>query len=158
MHTIEADLNVRFLNTNFSFSVLLLQSISSISEAGVEPVVMESSEAESLQTEGQAEAEAVAMQAEFQAEAGAVAMPSDFQAEAAAAALPSDFQGEAMAVAMQAESQAEAGVVPMEHDASSMAEGETAQEQLPTAEVKSFAFWLYNFQLLLQIKTNAYYF
>ncbi|XP_056107453.1 host cell factor 1a [Rhinichthys klamathensis goyatoka] len=113
-------------------------SISSItessSEAGVEPVVMESSEAESLQTEGQAEAEAVAMQAGFQAEVGAVAMPSDFQAEAAA--LPSDFQGEAMAVAMQAESQAEAGAVPMEHDASSMAEGETAQEQLPTAEME----------------------
>ncbi|CAM4732100.1 unnamed protein product [Leuciscus chuanchicus] len=115
-------------------------SISSItessSEAGVEPVVMESSEAESLQTEGQAEAEAVAMQAEFQAEAGAVAMPSDFQAEAAA--LPSDFQGEAMAVAMQAESQAEAeaGAVPMEHDTSSMAEGETAHEQLPIAEME----------------------
>ncbi|XP_067288242.1 host cell factor 1a isoform X2 [Pseudorasbora parva] len=113
-------------------------SISSItdssSEAGAEPVVMESSEAESLQTEGQAEAEAVAMQAEFQEEAGAVAMPSDFQAEAVA--LPSDFQGEAVAVAMQAESQAEAEAVPMEHDASSMAEGETAQEQLPTAEME----------------------
>ncbi|XP_077059602.1 host cell factor 1a [Siphateles boraxobius] len=113
-------------------------SISSItessSEAGVEPVVMESSEAESLQTEGQAEAEAVAMQAGFQAEAGAVAMPSDFQAEAAA--LPSDFQGEAMAVAMQAESQEEAGAVPMEDDTSGMAEGETAQEQLPTAEME----------------------
>ncbi|XP_048028563.1 host cell factor 1a [Megalobrama amblycephala] len=113
-------------------------SISSItessSEAGAEPIVMETSEAESLQTEGQAEAEAVAMQAEFQAEAGAVAMPSDFQAEAAA--LPSDFQGEAVAVAMQAESQAEAGAVPMEHDTSSMAEGETAQEQLPTAEME----------------------
>ncbi|ROI16144.1 Host cell factor 1 [Anabarilius grahami] len=113
-------------------------SISSItessSEAGAEPVVMETSEAESLQTEGQAEAEAVAMQAEFQAGAGAVAMPSDFQAEAAA--LPSDFQGEAVAVAMQAESQAEAGAVPMEHDTSSMAEGETAQEQLPTAEME----------------------
>ncbi|XP_016146043.1 host cell factor 1-like isoform X1 [Sinocyclocheilus grahami] len=111
-------------------------SISSItessSEAGAEPVVMESSEAESLQAEGQAEAEAVAMQAEFQTEAGAVAMPSDFQA----VALPSDFQGEAVAVAMQAESQAEEGAVPMEHDASSMAEGETAQEQLPTAEME----------------------
>uniref|UniRef100_A0A9J7Z9L2 Host cell factor 1 n=1 Tax=Cyprinus carpio carpio TaxID=630221 RepID=A0A9J7Z9L2_CYPCA len=113
-------------------------SISSItessSEAGAEPVVMESSEAESLQTEGQAEAEAVAMQAEFQTEVGEVAMPSDFQAEAAA--LPSDFQGEAIAVAMQAESQAEEGAVPMEHDASSMAEGGTAQEQLPTAEME----------------------
>ncbi|KAK2874228.1 hypothetical protein Q8A67_021381 [Cirrhinus molitorella] len=113
-------------------------SISSItessSEAGAEPVVMESSEAESLQTEAQAEAEAVAMQAAFQTEAGAVAMPSDFQAEAAA--LPSDFQGEAVAVAMQAESQAEEGAVPMEHDASSMAEAETAQEQLPTAEME----------------------
>ncbi|XP_026117038.1 host cell factor 1-like isoform X3 [Carassius auratus] len=113
-------------------------SISSItessSEAGAEPVVMESSEAESLQTEGQAEAEAVSMQAEFQTESGEVAMPSDFQAEAAA--LPSDFQGEAIAVAMQAESQAEEGAVPMEHDASSMAEGGTAQEQLPTAEME----------------------
>uniref|UniRef100_A0A8C1Q7C4 Host cell factor C1a n=1 Tax=Cyprinus carpio TaxID=7962 RepID=A0A8C1Q7C4_CYPCA len=113
-------------------------SISSItessSEAGAEPVVMESSEAESLQTEGQAEAEAVAMQAEFQTEVGEVAMPSDFQADAAA--LPSDFQGEAIAVAMQAESQAEEGAVPMEHDASSMAEGGTAQEQLPTAEME----------------------
>ncbi|XP_016420171.1 host cell factor 1-like [Sinocyclocheilus rhinocerous] len=113
-------------------------SISSItessSEAGAEPVVMESSEAESLQAEGQAEAEAVTMQAEFQTEAGAVAMPSDFQAEAVA--LPSDFQGEAVAVAMQAESQAEEGAVPMEHDASSMAEGETAQEQIPTAEME----------------------
>uniref|UniRef100_A0A9J8BCQ0 Host cell factor C1a n=1 Tax=Cyprinus carpio carpio TaxID=630221 RepID=A0A9J8BCQ0_CYPCA len=115
-------------------------SISSItessSEAGAEPVVMESSEAESLQTEGQAEAEAVAMQAEFQTEVGEVAMPSDFQAEAAA--LPSDFQGEAIAVAMQAESQAEEGAVPMEHDASSMAEGGTAQEQLPTAEMEGY--------------------
>ncbi len=64
-------------------------------------------------------------------------MPSDFQAEAAA--LLSDFQGEAIAVAMQAESQAEEGAVPMEHDTSSMAEGETAQEQLPTAEVQSVA-------------------
>uniref|UniRef100_A0A672SZX9 Host cell factor 1-like n=1 Tax=Sinocyclocheilus grahami TaxID=75366 RepID=A0A672SZX9_SINGR len=113
-------------------------SISSItessSEAGAEPVFMESSEAESLQAEGQAEAEAVAMQAEFQTEAGAEAMPSAFQAEAAA--LPSDFQGEAVAVAMQAESQAEEGAMPMEHDASSMAEGETAQEQLPTAEME----------------------
>ncbi|XP_052465654.1 host cell factor 1 isoform X2 [Carassius gibelio] len=113
-------------------------SISSITEsssdAGAEPVVMESSEAESLQTEGQAEAEAVSMQAEFQTESGEVAMPSDFQAEAAA--LPSDFQGEAIAVAMQAESQAEEGAVPMEHDASSMAEGGTAQEQLPTAEME----------------------
>ncbi|XP_073681548.1 host cell factor 1a [Garra rufa] len=115
-------------------------SISSItessSEAGAEPVVRESSEAESLQTEAQAKAEAVAMQAEFQTEAGAVAvaMPSDFQAEAAA--LPSDFQGEAIAVAMQAESQAEEGAVAMEHDASSMAEAETAQEQLPTEEME----------------------
>ncbi|XP_042590045.1 host cell factor 1a isoform X2 [Cyprinus carpio] len=96
-------------------------SISSItessSEAGAEPVVMESSEAESLQ-----------------AEAGAEAMPSDFQA--VAAALPSDFQGEAIAVAMQAESQAEEGAVPMEHDTSGMAEGETTQEQLPTAEME----------------------
>uniref|UniRef100_A0A673HWJ1 Host cell factor 1 n=1 Tax=Sinocyclocheilus rhinocerous TaxID=307959 RepID=A0A673HWJ1_9TELE len=113
-------------------------SISSItessSEAGAEPVFMESSEAESLQAEGQAEAEAVAMQAEFQTEAGAEAMPSAFQAEAAA--LPSDFQGEAVAVAMQAENQVEEGAMPMEHDASSMAEGETAQEQLPTAEME----------------------
>ncbi|XP_026131434.1 host cell factor 1 isoform X1 [Carassius auratus] len=100
-------------------------SISSItessSEAGAEPVVMESSVAESLQAEGQAEA-------------GAEAMPRDFQAEAAS--LPSDFQGEAVAVAMQAESQAEEGAVPMEHDASSMAEGEPSQEQLPTAEME----------------------
>ncbi|XP_058646662.1 host cell factor 1a isoform X2 [Onychostoma macrolepis] len=113
-------------------------SISSItessSETGAEPVVMESSEAESLQAEGQAEAEAVAMQAEFQTGAGAEAMPSDFHA--GAAALPSDFQGEAVAVAMQPESQAEEGAVPMEHDASSMTEGETAQEQLPTAEME----------------------
>ncbi|XP_043107911.1 host cell factor 1a isoform X3 [Puntigrus tetrazona] len=113
-------------------------SISSItessSEAGAEPVVMDSSEAESLQAGGQAEAEAVAMQAEFQTEAGAEAMPSDFQAEAAA--LPSDFQGEAVAVAMQAESQAEEGAVPMEHDTSSMAVGESAQEQLQTAEME----------------------
>lgn len=111
-------------------------SISSItessSEAGAEPVVMESSEAESLQTEGQAEAEAVAMQAEFQTEAGAVALPTDFQEDAAA--LPADFQGEAVAVAMQAESQADA--VPMEQDVSGMAEGEAAQEQLPTAEME----------------------
>ncbi|XP_059394410.1 host cell factor 1-like [Carassius carassius] len=100
-------------------------SISSItessSEAGAEPVVMESSVAESLQAEGQAEA-------------GAEAMPRDFQAEAAA--LPSDFQGEAVAVAMQGESQAEEGAVPMEHDASNMAEGEPTQEQLPTAEME----------------------
>ncbi|XP_051528090.1 host cell factor 1-like [Myxocyprinus asiaticus] len=108
-------------------------SISSItessSEAIAEPVVLESSEAESLQTEGQAETEAFTMQAEFQTEAGAAAMPSDFQAEAAA--MPSDFQGEAQAVAMEAEA-----AEPMEHDASGIAEGETALVQLPVAEME----------------------
>ncbi|XP_051531491.1 host cell factor 1-like [Myxocyprinus asiaticus] len=113
-------------------------SISSItessSEVGAEPVVMESAEAESLQTKGQGEAEAVTMQAEFQTEAGAVAISSDFQAEAAA--MPSDFQGEAEAVAMQAESQAESEAVPMEHDVSGLAEGEGAQLHLPAAEME----------------------
>lgn len=114
---------------------------------------MESSETESLQAEGQAEAEAVAMQAEFQTEAGAEAMPSDFQAEAAA--LLSDFQGEAIAVAMQAEGQAEEGAVPMEHDASSMAEGETAQEQLPTAEVTVTCILTVQFTVIIA-KTDQY--
>nr|XP_055039258.1 host cell factor 1a [Misgurnus anguillicaudatus] len=109
-------------------------SISSItessSEASAEPVVMESSEAEALQAEGQAEAEGVTTQEEFQAVA--VAMPSDFQAEATT--LASDLQGEAEA--MQAESQAEMGAVPMEQDAASMEEAEAAAEQLPIAEME----------------------
>ncbi|TRY66560.1 hypothetical protein DNTS_015932 [Danionella cerebrum] len=101
-------------------------SISSITEAGAEPVVMESSEAEALQPE----AEAIALQAGYQTEAGAVALPSDFAEEAAA--LPSDFQGEAEAAAMQVED----GAVPMEQEASSVAEGEAAPVQLPTAEME----------------------
>ncbi|XP_056590129.1 host cell factor 1a [Triplophysa dalaica] len=113
-------------------SVPSISSITESSEASAEPVVMESSEAESLQTEGQAEAEAVTTQAEFQAEAVAVAMPSDFQGEAEA--LPSDFKGEAEA--MQAESQAETGALPMEHEATCMEEGEMAAEQLPAAEME----------------------